>query len=208
MIDSDSSGDYRYPVSQITDQDDAASGITPSQTVGPYVHIGLLNEGSETLVTGDDPEAIELSITVVDGAGKYIKDAMVELWQARADGTFNAPNDPRTAAAATEQGFRGLGRGFCDDNGRVTFRTVVPGALPGQAPHINVGIFARGMLERLITRVYFPQHAGWHAADPVLTSVDKPRRSLLVAEETDAGYAWTVHVQHPDAGLETPFFHL
>lgn len=206
MIDTHKTGEFRYPVSDVTDQDATTEGITPSQTVGPYVHIGLLNPGTEVLVADDTADAVEITFTVTDGADQPIADAMVEIWQARPDGTFNAPNDPRTGSTATVDGFRGLGRGFADDNGTVTFTTLVPGALPNQAPHLNVGVFARGMLERLFTRLYFPDYTDAHATDPVLAQLDESRRELLVAERTERGYHLNIQMQGTDKAAETPFF--
>ena len=194
MIDTGKTGEFRYPVSTITDQDETTAGITPSQTVGPYVHIGLTLEGSEQVATAED------------GDGEPIADAMVEIWQTRPDGTFNAPNDPRTGAAATADGFRGLGRAMADETGTATFTTLLPGAFDGQAPHLNVGVFARGMLERLFTRLYFPENTDANAADPVLTEVGEQRRGALVAEQTGQGYHLTIRVQHDDPNVETPFF--
>ena len=206
MIDTGKTGEFRYPVSTITDQDETTAGITPSQTVGPYVHIGLTLAGSEKVATAQDGDAREISFTVLDGDGEPIADAMVEIWQTRPDGTFNAPNDPRTGSAATVDGFRGLGRAMADETGTATFTTLLPGAFDGQAPHLNVGVFARGMLERLFTRLYFPDNTDANAADPVLAEVGEQRRGALVAEQTERGYHLTIHVQHDDPDVETPFF--
>lgn len=209
MIDTGKTGEFRYDVSDVRDQDETTPGITPPQTVGPYVHIGLTLDGAELMATDADGETVEVSFTVFDGSGAPIADAMIELWQARADGTFNAPNDPRTGSAATAEGFRGLGRGMVDPTGTVTFTTVVPGRIDAdQAPHLNVGVFARGMLERLYTRLYFPENAQANAADPVYASVPEERRELLVATKTDGGYHLDIHVQHEDASAETPFFRI
>ena len=207
-IDTGKTGEFRYEVSAINDQDEAQPGITPSQTVGPYVHIGLTLEDSDKIADPAEEGAVEIAVQVFDGDAAPIADAMVEIWQARPDGTFNAPNDPRTGAAATVDGFRGLGRGMADETGTARFTTLLPGAFDGQAPHLNLGVFARGMLERLYTRLYFPENTEANAADPVLGSVDESRRHLLVAENTDAGYRLTVNVQHEDSASETPFFQL
>lgn len=209
MIDTGKTGEFRYPVSDVRDQDETTPGITPSQTVGPYVHIGLTLDGAELMATDADGETVEVSFTVFDGSGSPIADAMIELWQARPDGTFNAPNDPRTGEAATAEGFRGLGRAMVDETGTATFTTLVPGRIDAdQAPHLNVGVFARGMLERLYTRLYFPENAEANATDPVYGSVPEERRELLVATKTDAGYHLDIHVQHEDANAETPFFRI
>lgn len=205
IIDSDPQNEMRWEVSSITDQDEAESGITPSQTVGPYVHIGLTNEGSEKMVEPGTDGAVEITFTVTDGGGEPISDAMIELWQADEAGVFNSPLDPRTGDKATADGFRGLGRGMVDAKSAVTFTTLVPGAHDEEeAPHIKVGVFARGMLERLYTRLYFPEND--NSKDPVLNSVPESRRPLLIAEKTATGYHLDIVVQHEDADRETPFF--
>lgn len=212
-IDKAPAGQFRYGDPEVQDQDEAAFGIMPSQTVGPYVHIGLTLDGAEVLVEDKAAEdTVEITVTTIDGDGTPIADAMIELWQAGPEGTFNSPGDPRVGDQATVEGFRGLGRSFADETGTATFYTVVPGAvetvadLVGEAPHLRVGVFARGILERLYTRLYFPEFAEANAADPVLQLVDEPRRGLLVAEKTDRGYHLTIHVQHEDPAVETPFF--
>lgn len=204
-IDSDPQNEMRWEVSSIKDQDEAEFGLTPSQTVGPYVHIGLTNEGSERMVEPGTEGAVEVTFTVTDGAGAPISDAMIELWQASPEGIFNSPLDPRTGDRATVDGFRGLGRGMVDENAAVTFITLVPGSHDEEeAPHLKVGVFARGMLERLYTRLYFPEND--NGTDPVLNSVPESRRPLLIAEKTGAGYRMDIVVQHEDADKETPFF--
>ena len=149
MIDTGKTGEFRYPVrSTYRDQDDVEFGLTPSQTVGPYVHIGLEVDGTEMLVDKDDPNAVEVSFSVFDGDGAPVADAMVEIWQADQDGKFNTDS---------VEGFRGLGRAMADETGTARFTTIVPGGYEGEAPHLLVGVFARGILERLYTRLYFPE---------------------------------------------------
>ncbi|WP_295625443.1 protocatechuate 3,4-dioxygenase subunit alpha [uncultured Corynebacterium sp.] len=215
MIDSNSDGPFRYPVSDAEDQDQAPAGITPSQTVGPYVHIGLSLDGTEDLLAGssDEGEPIDVTFTIIDGEGQPIADAMVEIWQPDGAGVFNSPLDPRTGADATVDGFRGLGRAMADDTGTATFRTIRPGVpeLDGvdvEAPHLKVGVFARGMLERLYTRMYFPDNDEANAADPVLALVAEDRRGLLVAHTADGGYHLDIRMQDDDPARETPFFAL
>lgn len=193
MIDTHKTGEFRYEVSDIRDQDEAEFGITPSQTVGPYVHIGLTLEDSEIIATEGD--TIEVTFSVIDGNGDPVADAMIEIWQTRPDGTYNTDE---------VEGFRGLGRGMVDETGTVTFTTLRPGATEEEAAHLKVGVFARGMLERLYTRLYFPEND--NAADPVLELVDAARRDLLIAEPVDGGYRKTIVMQHADPGKETPFF--
>ncbi|MGP6172538.1 protocatechuate 3,4-dioxygenase subunit alpha [Corynebacterium sp. A21] len=202
-IDSDPHNEQRWDVSTIKDQSEAEFGLTPSQTVGPYVHIGLTLKDSELLVEPGTGGAIEVSFSVTDGNGDPVGDAMIELWQANSEGVFNSPLDPR--AAATVEGFRGLGRGMVDATGSVTFTTLRPGAHDEEeAPHVKVGVFARGMLERLYTRLYFPDQD--NSSDPVLNAVPESRRPLLIAQPTEKGYHLDITVQHEDPNLETPFF--
>lgn len=193
MIDTHKTGEFRYEVSDIRDQDEAEFGITPSQTVGPYVHIGLTLENSEIIATEGD--TIEVTFSVIDGNGDPVADAMIEIWQTRPDGTYNTDE---------VEGFRGLGRGMVDETGTVTFTTLRPGATEEEAAHLKVGVFARGMLERLYTRLYFPDND--NSADPVLELVDAARRDLLIAEPVDGGYRKTIVMQHADPEKETPFF--
>lgn len=198
MIDTGKTGEFRYEVpNQPRTQDSVEFGLTPSQTVGPYVHIGLELEGSELLIDAAHPEAVKVTFTVVDGDGEPVKDAMLEIWQANSEGVFNT----------TEvEGFRGLGRSMADETGTAEFLTIVPGATEGEAPHLKVGVFARGILERLYTRMYFPENTEQHQADPVLSLLDAARRELLVAEKTSDGYHLDIVLQHADAQQETPFF--
>ncbi|PAT09795.1 protocatechuate 3,4-dioxygenase subunit alpha [Corynebacterium hadale] len=212
-IDKNADGPFRYGDPKAKDQDEAEFGIMPSQTVGPYVHIGLTRDGAEVLVEDKNAgDAIEVSITTVDGNGDPIADAMVEVWQPNGEGLFNSETDPRVGENASADGFRGLGRGFADESGTATFYTVLPGALEqidefeAEAPHLKIGLFARGILERLYTRLYFPEFKEANAADPVLNQVDSPRRDLLVAEKTERGYHLEVRVQDEDPTRETPFF--
>ncbi|MBZ8178290.1 protocatechuate 3,4-dioxygenase subunit alpha [Corynebacterium poyangense] len=202
MIDNMKTGEFRYHQSAITDQDEAEWGITPSQTVGPYVHIGLTREGSEIMVDPTDPNAIEVTISVTDGAGEPIADAMIEIWQTNCAGIYNSPLDPDCDQASPE-GFRGLGRGMVNDAGEVTFTTLKPGSRGQEAAHFKVGVFARGMLERLYTRMYLADES---ATDPVLEIVPEERRHLLIAQEVPGGYRFDIQVQHEDPTKETPFF--
>jgi protocatechuate 3,4-dioxygenase alpha subunit len=174
-------------------------GLTPSQTVGPYLAIGLPWPDGPDVVPPGTPGAVRIVGTVYDGHGDPVPDAMIETWQADPDGRFDHPDDPRGRAA----GWRGFGRSATDDAGGYVINTVLPGALPGQAPHVDVSVFARGLLDRVVTRIYFPDHADAHAADPVLSSVPSPRRGTLVAVRTGDGYRFDVHLQGPG---ETVFF--
>lgn len=189
----------------------AVNGVMPSQTVGPFWHIGLPWEDGAELAPPGTSGRVSMEITVLDGAGDPIADAMVETWQADALGRFAHAADPRGAAAPSPTGFRAFGRCGADDSGTARLVTVKPGALPTelevwQAPHVTVSIFARGILRHLVTRLYFPEDSAGHAHDPVLQSLPVAARDLLIAERTAEGYAWTVRVQGGAAGAETPFF--
>jgi protocatechuate 3,4-dioxygenase alpha subunit len=168
---------------------------TPSQTVGPYLAIGLPWEDGPDVVPEGTPGAVWVWGTVFDGAGEPVPDALIETWQADADGRFDHPDDPRGAVP----GFRGFGRCPTDTDGAYAIRTVLPGALPGQAPHIDVSVFARGLLHRVVTRIYFADDP----ADPVLASVPAERRSTLIATKSGGGYRFDVRLQGEG---ETVFF--
>jgi protocatechuate 3,4-dioxygenase alpha subunit len=173
---------------------------TPSQTVGPYLSIGLTWEDGPYVVTGDTPGAFWIRGEVRDGAGAVVQDALVETWQADPDGRFGG---------VIGGGFRGFGRCPTDHDGRYAIRTLKPGAVPApgggpQAPHIDVSVFARGLLHRVVTRIYFPDEPA-NAADPVLSSVPADRRDTLIATAADDGYRFDIHLQGDD---ETVFFRL
>ncbi|WP_416562081.1 protocatechuate 3,4-dioxygenase subunit alpha [Nocardia testacea] len=185
-------------------------GPTPSQTVGPFLHIGLpWPDGPDVVAPGTDG-AITVTVTVSDGARTPITDALVEIWQANREGVFEHPDDPRPQ---TDPAFRGFGRCPADPTGTARFTTVKPGALilgedATEAPHLNVSIFARGMLNRLVTRLYFPDEQSANAADPVLSALPEARRHRLIATATAEGYHLDIVVQDADPdGAETPFFY-
>ena len=164
---------------------------TPSQTVGPYLSIGLTWDEGPHVVAPDAPGAVWLRGEIRDGSGDVVKDALVETWQPDPAGRFHAP------------GFRGLGRCATDDDGRYAIRTVKPGVVEEQAPHIAMSVFARGLLHRVVTRVYFADEAAANEADPVLSRVPADRRGTLVAERSADGYRFDITLQGPD---ETVFF--
>lgn len=181
-------------------------GPTPSQTAGPYLHIGLLWPDGSDVVAEGTPDAIVISGYVRDGAGNPAADALVETWQADPDGGFAHPDDPRGATAYP--GFRGFGRCATDAEGRYWIRTLKPGPLPApagatEAPHIDVSVFARGLLDRVVTRIYFPDEPELNAADPVLSRIDPARRDTLVATAADGGYRFDIRLQGDG---ETVFF--
>ena len=159
---------------------------TPSQTVGPFFHVGLVYEGESRLVSDADPDALRIGGVVIDGANEPVSDALVEIWQANRAGRYAHPEDPRDELPL-EDAFTGFGRCATDADGRFEFVTVKPGRVPApggglQAPHINVGVFARGLLKRLVTRLYFPDEDEANASDPVLSMIeDSGLRSTLIA---------------------------
>jgi protocatechuate 3,4-dioxygenase alpha subunit len=164
---------------------------TPSQTVGPFFHLGLARAEWADL-SADNPagERIAVEGRVIDGDGAPVPDAMIELWQANAAGRYNHPDD-RQDDKPIDPHFRGFGRVATDAEGRFRVVTVKPGPVPGrgnalQAPHINIALFARGLLKHLYTRIYFADEAA-NAGDPLLASIedDSARRSLLARREGD-----------------------
>ena len=182
---------------------------TPSQTVGPFFHIGLPDDGRSELVPPDHPHAIRLLGTVFDGRGEAVDDAFVELWQANRQGRYRHPEDHREEISL-EPGFRGFGRCGTDAAGGFAFVTVKPGPVPHpdggmQAPHVDVSVFARGLLKRVVTRMYFPDERDANGRDPVLSTVEPERRPALVAREEEGALRFDIHLQ---GDRETPFFDL
>jgi protocatechuate 3,4-dioxygenase, alpha subunit len=157
---------------------------TPSQTVGPFFHYALMQDGVADLdPAGAAGSPIVISGSVRDGAGAAIPDAMVEIWQSDGGGRYRHPADGRSSDLASS--FIGFGRVASDDDGSYRVRTVMPGTLPGrddtvQAPHLNVHVFARGVLDKLATRIYF-EGTEANAQDPVLAAVPAERRGTLLA---------------------------
>jgi protocatechuate 3,4-dioxygenase alpha subunit len=169
-------------------------GITPSQTVGPYLAIGLPWPDGPFVVPEGTPGAITISGQVFDVDGHLVPDALVETWQADPDSGFAHPDDPRGAVPARADGFRGFGRCPTDVQGQYRIVTLRPGPLPCpdgsvEAPHIDVSVFARGLLDRVVTRIYFADETQANAADPVLASIDDPdrRATLIASASTDGG---------------------
>jgi protocatechuate 3,4-dioxygenase alpha subunit len=182
---------------------------TPSQTVGPYFSIGLPWDLGPHAVSDGVPGRLRLAGSVFDGAGALVPDAMVETWQADPEGRFADLWDH--GGPSRLEGFRGFGRcGYEVGDGTYDIFTVKPGPVPGpagaaQAPHIAMSVFARGMLNRLVTRVYFADEPKANAVDPVLGAVPAERRATLLAQPTDDGYRFDIHLQGPG---ETVFFAL
>jgi protocatechuate 3,4-dioxygenase alpha subunit len=181
-------------------------GTTPSQTVGPFFAICLPWADGPFVVPEGTPGEIVVHGRVLDGAGEPVPDALVETWQADPDGRFGHPDDPRGPARG---GFRGFGRCPTDAQGQWAVVTLKPGSVPGsdgtsQAPHIAVSVFARGLLHRVVTRIYFADEDEANAADPVLAAIEDPaRRATLVARREGDGYRFDIHLQ---GERETVFF--
>jgi protocatechuate 3,4-dioxygenase alpha subunit len=182
---------------------------TSSQTVGPYLHIGLTWLVTDNLVApGVAGAPITIAGRITDGDGAPVSDALVEIWQANSHGRYAHPDDKGTAPL--EPNFQGFGRVPTDENGTFRFTTIKPGRVPApggglQAPHVNVTIFMRGMLKHLITRIYFPNDPA-NAGDAVLQSVPAARRETLVAQPTGGDprtLTWDVRLQGEG---ETVFF--
>jgi protocatechuate 3,4-dioxygenase, alpha subunit len=201
------------------------SEITPSQTVGPFFAYGLTPEGrckwdpngsysgketvGDNLVTPDATgEKIRIEGRVLDGDGLPISDAMIEIWQADAQGRYAHPRDNR---ALPNTQFRGFGRSATDKDGVYSFDTIKPGPVPGpegkpQAPHIVFAIFSRGMLRQVHTRLYFADEAAT-TSDPIMTLVPAARRETLIAHKEMRGsspvYRFDIRIQGEN---ETVFF--
>jgi protocatechuate 3,4-dioxygenase alpha subunit len=215
-------------------QSEEIFGQTPSQTVGPFFHYGLPWKGGADLVGASDlgartdlfpPEhdllkstaprgpvsgpVIEITGRVADGSGAPVPDAMVEIWQANAAGRYNSPSDPRDDIAL-DRNFIGFGRSSTRQNGEYRFRTVLPGRVPGpgnalQARHIAIGVFGRGLLKRLVTRLYFEDDESL-TLDPILEMIPSARRATLIAKrisEAPPAYRFDIVLQ---GERETVFF--
>jgi protocatechuate 3,4-dioxygenase, alpha subunit len=180
-------------------------GLTPSATVGPYLAIGLTwPDGAWAAAEGTEG-GFWIRGQVFDGAGDVVPDAMVETWQADPDGGFPSPEDPR--GAADYPGFRGYARSSTV-SGEFGIFTLKPGRVPDgegglQAPHIDVSLFARGILDRVVTRIYFADEAAANAEDVVLRGLTEDQRRTLLAEPTDDGYRLDLFLQ---GDRETVFF--
>ena len=184
---------------------------TPSQTVGPFFHFCLTTEKNCVgCIAGPQVkgERVWLTIRVVDGNGEGLPDAMIEIWQADSEGKYNHPDDWQQKKVDPE--FLGFGRMGTSESGICEFETIRPGRVPGpgntpQAPHLNVAVFARGMLKQLYTRIYFAGDPV-NPEDPVLALVPAERRETLIAHPDSArpgGWRFAVRLQGED---ETVFF--
>jgi len=160
--------------------------LTPSQTVGPFFGVGLPFEKGEQIVPAGSDDVVRIEGQVLDGNGAPVPDALLEIWQ------------PGT----------GFGRARTDSEGAFSFLTAKPGAIPApdgrtQAPHLNVTVFARGLLRHLVTRMYFPDETEANATDPVLNLVEPARRETLIANDCGGVLHFDVRLQ---GARETVFF--
>lgn len=192
---------------------------SPSQTAGPYVHIGMTPnfcdlpgvyaaDMGSTMINGDvEGERITLAIRLIDGAGVPLSDGLVEIWQADASGSFVGPVAPGSNSAPA---FTGWGRQAAGADGLAVFETIKPGRVAGpdgkpMAPHVSLWIVARGINIGLQTRLYFEDEAETNEGDFVLNKImDKRRRQTLIAhKEAGARYHLDIHLQ---GEKETVFF--
>lgn len=195
---------------------------TASQTAGPFLHIGMVPSAiglkmpdlaGNVLATPETKgQHIRVEGHVVDGAGTPVRDALIEIWQANADGAYNHPAD--TQKKPIDPAFSGFGRAATDfKTGLYWFETVKPGRVVGRdgrlmAPHLNLAVFARGINIHLNTRMYFSDEAAANAEDPVLALIEQPaRRETLVAKRSKEGggvvYRFDIVLQGDN---ETVFF--
>jgi protocatechuate 3,4-dioxygenase alpha subunit len=182
-------------------------GLTPFQTLGPFFDFGLvIRDGGIVAQPAATGRHVTIEGTVRDGGGDVLPDALIEVWQANAAGRYKHPADG--SSAPVDPACDGFGRVATDDLGRFSFSTVIPGRVPGpghalQAPHLAVGVLARGLLTRLVTRLYFEDEPS-NSEDAILALVPPARRSTLVAARiADGRYRFDIVLQ--GAG-ETVFF--
>jgi len=176
--------------------------LTPSQTVGPFFTVSMLDVFGPEVVDPSATGAIRIEGRLLDGAGAPVPDGMIEIWQADRDGVYPQPGEPPRGE------FSGFGRSGTDADGRFGFVTLKPGRVPGadgrlQAPHLAVGVFARGLLKRLATRMYFPDEQEANASDPVLAELGDAARATLIAREEEGVLRFDVRLQGEG---ETTFF--
>lgn len=166
--------------------------LTPGQTIGPFYGQALPYDGDNELVPPGRGDAIRLHGDVLDGAGTPIPDALIEIWQADAAGQV-----PQVGGSIHRDGwtFTGWGRCSTDATGHYSFSTVLPGPTEeGKAPFFAVTVFARGLLDKLFTRIYLPDHEA-NATDPLLASLSDDERATLVADADAQGLRFDIHLQ-------------
>nr|WP_314840871.1 protocatechuate 3,4-dioxygenase subunit alpha [uncultured Microbacterium sp.] len=173
---------------------------TPGQTVGPFFAYGVEYPKMHEVAFPHSPGAILLGGTVRDGAGKPIPDAFIEIFGADADGTV-----PRARGAfrRDDHTFTGFGRAFTNDEGRYEFWTRNPGAVEGRAPFFAAIVYARGLPDKLHTRIYLPDNPDALEADPLLASLEADDRATLIASRTSQG--WLEHDIRLQGDGETVF---
>jgi len=193
--------------------------VTPSQTIGPFFALGLIREGDDDAACkepgGPRAEGVPIVVTgrVTDEDGRPVKKALIEIWQANAKGKYDHPDD--TTQAPVDPNLKGWARMLTDSDGRYRFRSIKPGAYPNpgydnwmRPPHIHYSIFAAGLMQRLITQMYFPGEP-LNDVDPILNGIeDLDARASLIAREGPAAadgsrsYAFDIVLR---GKLETPF---
>jgi protocatechuate 3,4-dioxygenase, alpha subunit len=176
-----------------------SGALTPSQTVGPFFGVGLPFERGEQMVPPESAGVIRIEGQVFDGNGDPVPDALLEIWQPDDRGQYRQTADGEAT---------GFGRCRTDNEGAFSFVTVKPGATPApdgrpQAPHLNVTVFARGLLRHLVTRMYFPDETEANATDPVLNLVEPARRETVIAKTCGGTLHFDVKLQ---GERETVFF--
>ena len=176
-----------------------SGSLTPSQTVGPFFGVGLPFEKGEQIAQPGSAGTIRVEGQVLDGNGEPVPDALLEIWQPDDRGRYRQVADGQAT---------GFGRCRTDSEGGFSFMTAKPGATPApdgraQAPHLNVTVFARGLLRQLVTRMYFPDETGANATDPVLNLVDPARRETLMAKNCGGVLRFDIRLQ---GERETVFF--
>lgn len=193
---------------------------SPSQTAGPYVHIGMTPNfcgiegvyaedlGAVMVTDKTKGERITIRARVFDGTGAPLKDALIEIWQADAAGLYNSPSEMRGKA---DPEFTGWGRKATDmQTGECVFETIKPGRVPFKdgrkmAPHVSFWIVARGINLGLSTRMYFPEEDAANSEDPVLSRIEHRQRvaTLIARRDADGAYLFDIHLQ---GEKETVFF--
>lgn len=183
---------------------------TPSQTAGPYFHLGMTETRSVRCIAGPQTkgERVWLTCRILEGDGTPVDDAMIEIWQANAEGKYNHPDDRQEKAI--DANWIGFGRMPTAEDGTCQFETIKPGRVQGagealQAPHLNIAIFARGRLKQLYTRMYFAGDPA-NSEDPVMALVPQSRRDTLLAQADAAlpgRWYFDIHLQGEQ---ETVFF--
>lgn len=192
---------------------------TSSNTIGPFFHHILTPEGHGKKGIVDNRlakkktkgERIKVEGRILDGEGKPLRASMLEIWQANANGRYNAPGDDR-ADVKLDKSFGGFGRVSAGNKGKFVFETIKPGSVPGtgnapQAPHINLTLFSAAIHSHLYTRLYFSDEVDANDIDPVLSHVDESRRDTLIAKrrETKDGVVYRFDIRLSGDG-ETVFF--